>query len=92
MALYRQVIEQHQDDKERAVSWNSLGNVYRLLEQHKEAMDAYRQAIKLDPTFTWPYHSLGAIYEEQGEYEEALALYQRAAMRHKQGVKNKISP
>jgi len=54
-----------------------------LLTVRRKAIEAYRQAIGLDPDFTWPYHNLGAIYESRGDYEEALAFYQQATEQHK---------
>jgi tetratricopeptide (TPR) repeat protein len=48
------------------------------LKREEEAIDAYQQAIKLDPDYSWPYQNLGAIYEARDDYEEALVYYQRA--------------
>ena len=83
MTLYHQVIEHHQNDRDRAVSWNNIGNIYREMKQEKEAIDAYRQAIDLDPAFSWPYQNLGSIFEERGDHEEALAYYQQATRQYR---------
>lgn len=79
--LYRQVIERHPHDSDGAISWNNMGNALNALNQPEEAIAAYHQAIEIDPTFTWPYHSLGTIYEQRGEADLALALYQQAVRR-----------
>jgi tetratricopeptide (TPR) repeat protein len=47
--LYRRSIELLSENRERAISWNRLGNVYRYLKDYREALVAYQQADELDP-------------------------------------------
>ncbi len=47
--LYRRSIELLTENKEKAISWNRLGNVYRHLRDYQDAVVAYRQADELDP-------------------------------------------
>jgi tetratricopeptide (TPR) repeat protein len=47
--LYRRSIELLAENKEKAVSWNRLGDVYRTLRNYQEAVLAYRRADELDP-------------------------------------------
>ena len=47
--LYRRSIELLTENKEKAISWNRLGNVYRYLRDYQDAVAAYRQADDLDP-------------------------------------------
>jgi tetratricopeptide (TPR) repeat protein len=47
--LYRRSIELLKENKEKAISWNRLGNVYRHLRDYRQAIVAYRQADELDP-------------------------------------------
>lgn len=84
IATYRQVLDRQTEAQDRAVSWNSLGDVYLALNREKEAVTAYEQAIALDPDYVWPYNSLGGIYEKRGQYDYAYALYQQATRRHRQ--------
>ena len=81
IATYQQVLDRHADNQDLAVSWNSLGDVYLALSRETEAIDAYEQAIALDPDYIWPYNSLGNIYEKRGEYDYAYALYRQATYR-----------
>ena len=48
----------------------------------KQAVEAYRRAISLDPGYAWPYHSLGLIFEQRRDYEAALEYYHQALERH----------
>ena len=47
--LYRRSIELLADNKEKAISWSQLGNVYRHLKDYSKAVNAYEQADVLDP-------------------------------------------
>lgn len=46
--LYEKSIELFQNDKDKAVSWNRLGNVYRRLNDYDNAIAAYKNAVKLN--------------------------------------------
>ncbi|HEY5983907.1 MAG TPA: tetratricopeptide repeat protein [Anaerolineales bacterium] len=46
--LYRRSIELLLEDKEKAISWNRLGDVYRHLKEYQQAVVAYRSADELD--------------------------------------------
>jgi len=50
--LYRSSIELLADNKEKAISWSRLGNVYRHLKDYTKAVVAYQQADELDPQST----------------------------------------
>jgi tetratricopeptide (TPR) repeat protein len=79
---YQQAAARHPVDHDRALAWNSLGDVYRALKQPEQAIDAYRRASGFDPAYPWPYHRLGQLYEQRGETEQALAAYQQAITHH----------
>lgn len=46
--FYLKSIELLRDDKEKAISWNRLGNVYRRLNDYDNAIAAYQNAVKLN--------------------------------------------
>lgn len=48
MLLYQRSIELFMDDKDKAISWNRLGNVYRRLNDYDNAISAYQRADELD--------------------------------------------
>jgi tetratricopeptide (TPR) repeat protein len=47
--LYQRSIELFGSDKDKAISWNRLGNVYRRLNDYENAIAAYQRADALDP-------------------------------------------
>jgi len=50
--LYQRSIELFTSEKDKAVSWNRLGNVYRRLNNYDGAISAYQRADELDPENT----------------------------------------
>ena len=46
--LYRRSIELLQTDRDRAISWNRMGDAYRRMGDPKNAMAAYQKAVQLD--------------------------------------------
>jgi tetratricopeptide (TPR) repeat protein len=46
--LYHRSIELLSDDKEKAITWNRLGILYRQVKDYQSALVAYEQADKLD--------------------------------------------
>ncbi len=47
--LYKKSIELLDTDEEKAISWNSLGNAYRCINDYPNAVAAYQKAAELDP-------------------------------------------
>jgi tetratricopeptide (TPR) repeat protein len=56
----------------------NLGTLLQEQEKLDEAVDSYRQAIKLKPDYAMTYCNLGTLLQEQGETDEATANYNRA--------------
>jgi tetratricopeptide (TPR) repeat protein len=50
--LYQRSIELFSSEKDKAISWNRLGNVYRRLNDYENAIAAYQRADELDPDNT----------------------------------------
>ena len=68
--LYQRSIELFATDKDKAVTWNRLGNVYRRLNDYANAIAAYQTADDLDPdnatlSLRSHYGLLGNLYMEQ---------------------------
>jgi len=45
---------------------------------HQEAIDCYRQALKLNPNLAGTHNNLGVTYKAQGRLDEAVREYQEA--------------
>ena len=60
-------------------AWNERGMLLRQNNKPLEAESAYRQAIILDPTDSWPWNSLGNLLSEKlDRYAEAEEAYRKA--------------
>ena len=55
-----------------AEQYTELGNRYTVERQYDKAVDAYRQAIKLNPNLAASYHGLGSAYVNMGRVADAL--------------------
>lgn len=49
IVLYQKSVELLDSDKDKALSWNGLGNAYRCLNDYPSAVNAYQRAANLDP-------------------------------------------
>jgi tetratricopeptide (TPR) repeat protein len=68
--LYQRAIELFTSDKDKAITWNRLGSVYRRIHDYDNAIAAYQTADDLDPENTTiflrsNYGLLGNMYSEQ---------------------------
>ena len=54
------------------------GLPYYYSRQYKRAEEEFRQAQKPEPRFTPLVYMLAWLYEEEGKFEEAIALFQAA--------------
>ena len=56
----------------------NIGFCYERLGVYTKAIEAYKQAIRIDPDFAITYYNLGLTYYELGFYEEAIEAYKQA--------------
>ena len=61
--------------------WNEKGNIHFKNKAYDDAIMAYNKAIELDPTFGHPYNNLALIQFAQGNFEDAILLYQESIKR-----------
>ena len=47
-------------------------------QQFREALTAYQEVVKLDPTFTDAWEKLAALYEKGGDPKKALEAFKKA--------------
>ena len=58
--------------------WNDKGNAYFNRGEMEMAIQAYNRALQLDPSFGRPYSNLALAYLTQGQYAEAILLYEKS--------------
>ncbi len=61
-----------------ALQWNEKGNALFNQGAFDEAINAYNKASQLDRSFGMPYSNLALTYLTQGQYPEAILLYQKS--------------
>ena len=59
-------------------AWFCLGGAYSHLKRHTEAIEAYRQAVRIDPKDASLWVSLGGAYDELKRHTEAIEAYRQA--------------
>jgi superkiller protein 3 len=65
------ISQRAQDAFDKGKEWEERGN-------STKAINAYRQAVAIEPDWVAPHERLGAIFMELGQYDEAIAAYRRA--------------
>ncbi|MGD1714278.1 tetratricopeptide repeat-containing sulfotransferase family protein [Dapis sp. BLCC M172] len=60
------------------MNYYELGEKFREQQKWEEAVTNYRQAIKLNPTFSWSYYKLGQALTQLQNWEETITAYQQA--------------
>ncbi len=48
-------------------------------EPYEKALEEARKSLELNPDFPWGLYVLGAVYAQQGMFEEAIAAHRKAA-------------
>ena len=59
-------------------TYNNLGYAYWALDRRKEAEDAFRAALQLEPKLVPSHFWLGVLLEKEGRKAEAKAHFQAA--------------
>jgi Tetratricopeptide repeat/Peptidase C39 family len=74
-ASYRQILAAHPDS---LVAWTNLGNAAMQLKQNREAEEAFRKALSIDPASRDALNNLSWLLYEENRLPEAEALARRA--------------
>jgi tetratricopeptide (TPR) repeat protein len=69
-----------------AFAFNSLGLASAAFGQHRQAVTAFREAIRLDPDFTPPYGNVVGSLTALGSFDEAAAGVSDATARRIEGA------
>ena len=66
-------------DKKYAASHNNLGRVLREQGKPDDAVNEYKQALKLDPEYVAAHRNLGEVFQARGKPEQASEEHNRAS-------------
>jgi tetratricopeptide (TPR) repeat protein len=58
--------------------YNHLGISYSKSGKIQEAIEMYKQAIRINPTSPTAYYNIGIVYSKSGKYQEAREMYKQA--------------
>ena len=58
--------------------YHNLGNSLQESGRFDDAVAAYKQAIELNPDFSWSFHSLGDVLLKLEQWADAVAAYKQA--------------
>jgi len=76
LPFFKQYLQTHPDSSTYA--WFCAGFCYGELGLHQEALQAYKQAIRLKPDLAVVHNNLGNAYDKLGLYQEALQAFKQA--------------
>jgi tetratricopeptide (TPR) repeat protein len=57
--------------------WNNLGVLYYGLGRPNMAQDMWQRSLDIGPNY-WAFSNLGALFQSQQEYRQAIPMYQKA--------------
>ena len=67
-----------EDYKKTADYWFNQGYYHHQSAMYKDAIEAYKQAIRIDPDYADTHNNLGAAYGNSGMYKDAIEAYKQA--------------
>ena len=76
--------------KNIAISHNSIGNIYLLLQRDDLALKHFLEALKIEQKYNNTlglainFHNIGSIYERKGDDEKALKYYKKSLLYNEQ--------
>ncbi len=76
MEWYEKAIQMNYTDKRKA--YNNLGVALTRLGRLKDAAEAFKKSIDLDPLYHEAHNNIGETYKFMGEYDRALESYEQA--------------
>lgn len=63
---------------DEALDWYLKGNEFSQKGEFEQAVEAYHQALQINPDATGPFYNLGLAYKHLKQYERASAAFESA--------------
>lgn len=64
--------------EKKVIVWNNKGVTLSRLGKYNEALEAYDQALRIDPDYPNAWNNKGVVLSRLGKYSEALEAFDRA--------------
>jgi predicted Zn-dependent protease len=91
------------DDPESAVVWYGLASEYAKAEKWNEAVEALQKCLKVNPSYTAAYQTLGTLLSKQNRKAEAREAWEKGceiaeqtgawkAKQHMEGLLKELAP
>jgi pentatricopeptide repeat protein len=77
-----------------APPYHNLANAFAALGKKDEAVANYKEALRVNPDFTFSYGALFNLYVEEKKYDEAIAFFEdlsQKSSQNKSGINGLIS-
>jgi len=67
-----------ESNQQKALCYNVLGTILANKDAHQEAINQYREALKLDPNYILCYQNLGRSFMHKQDYKNAIRNFKKA--------------
>lgn len=67
----------HENTTESVADYFTLGNLMMQEEKYAEAIKAYENAVRLDPTFSEAWNHLAICYQNTGQNDKAIEAFKK---------------
>jgi len=74
----KKALEKKLSDLHRTMVYDSLGNIYNIRSDQEHAIEFYRKAIQISPTYFNSLNSLGDLYFKQLDFKNAKYYFEKA--------------
>jgi tetratricopeptide (TPR) repeat protein len=70
--------ETEDQTQQSAVAWNNKGAIFYNMKDYNEALQAYDNAIKINPLYAEAWANKGVALYDNGSYQEAIRAFNRS--------------
>ncbi|MBU4199465.1 MAG: tetratricopeptide repeat protein [Verrucomicrobia bacterium] len=78
--LFQKAVRDNVSREDNALAYNGLGIAYVRIQQKDNAIRAFENAVRMDPSLVEPHYNLGVLQFESGKEAEAVICFEKAAL------------